>query len=68
VVAGVLVKQVESRGDRLEIGVVVHARHVREAIAMLDRPAPAAPATPPATPTTPPRPVGVQADTAPASR
>lgn len=58
VVAGVLVKQVESRGDRLEIGVVVHARHVREAIAMLDRPAPVAPALP----TAAPLPVGVQAD------
>lgn len=59
VVAGVLVKQVESRGDRLEIGVVVHARHVREAIAMLDRPAPVAPALPPAPA---PAPVGVQPD------
>ena len=80
VVAGVLVKQVESRGDRLEIGVVVHARHVREAIAMLDRPAPVAPAPPPAaTPRAPvskppavrapapkpPTPIGVQSDSAP---
>ncbi len=79
VVAGVLVKQVESRGDRLEIGVVVHARHVREAIAMLDSPAPVAPVLPAAArPNAPaskapatkipapktPTPVGVQPDAA----
>jgi hypothetical protein len=58
-VAGVLTKQVESRGDRLEIGVVVHARHVREAIAMLDRPPVAPPLPAPA-----PMPVGTQADKA----
>jgi hypothetical protein len=58
-VAGVLTKQVESRGDRLEIGVVVHARHVREAIAMLDRGPPAAPA-----PVKVAAPVGTQADKA----
>ena len=57
-VAGMLTKQVESRGDRLEIGVVVHARHVREAIALLDRPPLVAPKLPPATPVPPP--VGVQ--------
>ena len=61
-VAGVLVKQVESRGDRLEIGVVVHARHVREAIALLDRPQPVAPALPARAS---PAPVGVQPDRAP---
>jgi len=64
VVAGVLTKQVESRGDRLEIGVVVHARHVREAITLLDRPTP----TPPALPAAPPRPLGAQADSAPGAR
>ena len=58
-VAGVLIKQVESRGDRLEIGVVVHAKHVREAIAMLDRPVAVAPAA-----VRPPAPVGTQADKA----
>jgi hypothetical protein len=57
-VAGMLTKQVESRGDRLEIGVVVHARHVREAIALLDRPPPVAPKLPP--PARVPPPVGVQ--------
>jgi hypothetical protein len=59
-VAGVLTKQVESKGDRLEIGVVTHARHVRETIALLDQPAlPAAPVAA----KTPPRPVGVQPPT-----
>jgi hypothetical protein len=58
-VAGVLIKQVESRGDRLEIGVVVHAKHVREAIAMLDRPV-----TAPALPARAPIPVGTQPDRA----
>ncbi|MBW3558174.1 MAG: serine protease [Proteobacteria bacterium] len=58
-IAGVLTKQVESRGDRLEIGVVVHARHVREAIAMLDRPGPRT-----AAPARPATPVGTQSDKA----
>jgi S1-C subfamily serine protease len=58
-VAGVLTKQVESRGDRLEIGVVVHARHVRDAIAMLDRAAPA-----PSAPVKATLPVRVQPDAA----
>lgn len=57
-VAGVLTRQVESRGDRLEIGIVVHARHVREAIALLDRRAPPARAAPVKTAT----PVGTQPD------
>jgi S1-C subfamily serine protease len=37
-VAGVLSKQVEVKAERLEIGVVVHAKFVREAIALLDAP------------------------------
>lgn len=56
-VAGVLTKQVESRGDRLEIGVVVHARHVRETIAMLDGGVKVTPAAAKAA-----APVGVQPD------
>ena len=60
-VAGVLTRQVESKGDRLEIGVVTHAKHVREAIALLDQKPVAAPAT-----VATPKPVGVQpATTAP---
>ena len=60
-IAGVLTRQVESKGDRLEIGVVTHAKHVRETIALLDRPATPAPAV-----VATPKPVGVQpATTAP---
>ena len=62
-VAGVLTKQVESKGDRLEIGVVTHAKHVRETIALLDRPVLAAPAAIAATPA----PIGTQPDTTEAS-
>ena len=68
-VAGVLTRQVESKGDRLEIGVVTHAKHVRETIALLDEKPVAAPAV-----TATPKPVGVQpavtpppANTTPAS-
>jgi S1-C subfamily serine protease len=47
-VAGILTQQVELNSERLEIGIVTHARYVRETIALLDRapgaPAPAAPA------------------------
>ena len=57
-VAGVLTKQVESKGDRLEIGVVTHARHVRETIALLDQPTMPAPVVAAATP----QPVGAQPD------
>ena len=57
-VAGVLTKQVESKGDRLEIGVVTHAKHVREAIALLDRPI-----IVPTTVAAKPQPVGVQPPT-----
>jgi hypothetical protein len=63
-VAGVLTKQVESKGERLEIGVVTHAKHVRETIALLDRPA----AIPAPVVVVAPKPVGVQPPTtAPAS-
>ncbi len=55
-VAGMLTKQVESKGDRLEIGVVTHAKHIRETIALLDRPALAVPTVVAAQPA----PVGVQ--------
>jgi hypothetical protein len=62
-IAGVLTRQVEIKGDRLEIGVVTHAKHVREAIALLDQRPAAAPAVA-AKPVPPP--VGVQpATTAP---
>jgi S1-C subfamily serine protease len=54
-VAGVLTKQVESQGDRLEIGVVTHAKHVREAIALLD-----SQAAPPPRVTAAPAPARVQ--------
>jgi S1-C subfamily serine protease len=35
-VAGILTQQVELSGERLEIGVVTHARFVRETVAMID--------------------------------
>jgi len=35
-VAGILTQQVELSGERLEIGIVTHARFVRETVAMLD--------------------------------
>src|SRR5690606_30264818 len=35
-IAGILTQQVELSGERLEIGIVTHARYVREAVAMLD--------------------------------
>jgi hypothetical protein len=35
-IAGILTQQVELSGERLEIGIVTHARFVRETIAMLD--------------------------------
>jgi S1-C subfamily serine protease len=37
-IAGVLVQEVQGGGEGLELGVVVHAQYVREAIALLDRP------------------------------
>lgn len=35
-IAGLLSQQVELSGNRLDIGIVIHARYIREAIAMLD--------------------------------
>ncbi|MDP1738227.1 MAG: serine protease [Caulobacter sp.] len=48
-IAGMLTQQVELSGERLEIGIVTHARYVRETIAMLDGVAPPAiqPSEPP---------------------
>ena len=37
-VAGILTQQVELSGERLEIGIVTHAKFIRETIALLDRP------------------------------
>jgi hypothetical protein len=35
-IAGILTQQVELSGERLEIGIVTHARYIRETIGMLD--------------------------------
>ncbi len=35
-IAGILTQQVELSGDRLDIGIVTHARYIREAVEMLD--------------------------------
>jgi hypothetical protein len=37
-VAGILTQQVELSGERLEIGIVTHAKYIRETIALLDKP------------------------------
>jgi hypothetical protein len=37
-VAGILTQQVELSGERLEIGIVTHAKFIRETIGLLDRP------------------------------
>jgi len=37
-IAGILTQQVELSGERLEIGIVTHAKYIRETIALLDRP------------------------------
>ena len=39
-VAGILTQQVELSGDRLDIGIVTHARYIRETVEMLDDRAP----------------------------
>jgi hypothetical protein len=41
-IAGILTQQVELSGERLEIGIVTHARYIRETLALLDNPAAAA--------------------------
>jgi hypothetical protein len=35
-IAGILTQQVELSGERLEIGIVTHARYIRETLALLD--------------------------------
>jgi S1-C subfamily serine protease len=42
-IAGMLTQQVELSGERLEIGIVTHARYIRETVAMLDGVAPPEP-------------------------
>jgi len=37
-VAGILTQQVELSGERLDIGIVTHARYIRETLALLDHP------------------------------
>jgi hypothetical protein len=49
-VAGILTQQVELSGERLEIGIVTHARFVRETVAMIDGVMPTAPIQTAATP------------------
>lgn len=48
-IAGMLTQQVELSGERLEIGIVTHARYIRETVSMLDgiMPSVRAPAEPP---------------------
>jgi S1-C subfamily serine protease len=48
-IAGILTQQVELNSERLEIGIVTHARYVRETIALLDNKAPDIPAVTPGT-------------------
>ncbi|WP_337185851.1 serine protease [Phenylobacterium sp.] len=43
-IAGLLTQQVELNNERLEIGIVTHARYIRETIALLQGPLPLAPA------------------------
>ncbi|OYW28468.1 MAG: peptidase S1 [Caulobacter sp. 12-67-6] len=37
-IAGILTQQVELSGERLEIGIVTHAKYIRETIGLLDQP------------------------------
>jgi S1-C subfamily serine protease len=46
VVVGMLTQQVELNNERLEIGIVTEAPFIRDTLAMLDHPKPAAPASP----------------------
>ena len=57
-IAGLLTQQVELGGERLEIGIVTHARYIRETIAMLDG------VRPPAARTAEPPPMGSKAASA----
>jgi hypothetical protein len=54
-IAGILTQQVELSGERLEIGIVTHARYIREAIDLLDHPAKAKTILAEAVPTVEPR-------------
>ena len=50
-VAGMLTQQVELSGERLEIGIVTHAKYIRETVALLDKtPGPPNPRAKPAPP------------------
>ncbi len=51
-IAGILTQQVELTGERLQIGIVTHARFIRDTIALLDDPR-ALDRRPPAAPTAP---------------
>jgi hypothetical protein len=44
-IAGMLTRQVELNSQNLSIGIVIHAKFIREALNLLDHPAPAAPAS-----------------------
>ena len=37
-IAGLLTQQVELNNERLEIGIVTHAKYIRETIALMDNP------------------------------
>ena len=37
-IAGILTQQVELSGERLEIGIVTHAKYIRETIGLLGKP------------------------------
>jgi S1-C subfamily serine protease len=45
-IAGILTQQVELNSQNLSIGIVTHAKYIREALALLDNPNAAAPARP----------------------
>jgi hypothetical protein len=61
-VAGMLTQQVELSGERLEIGIVTHAKYIRETVAQIDKlDAPPLIQAKPAKPDGPPTPVVTQA-------
>lgn len=45
-IAGILTQQVELSGERLEIGIVTHAKYIRETIGLLGKPSPLTAAAP----------------------
>lgn len=63
-IAGILTQQVELSGERLEIGIVTHAKYIRETIALLDKPPALAAAAAPPTRVEPVMPGGVAASAA----